>query len=71
MAKVYGGWGAFGEPKFDGSSGSGGKPVPQGTSAGRAEAAKIQKGYAKVTNCRRCNPKKGQFCGKHAKDAVR
>lgn len=71
MAKTYGGWAAYGNPQFDGSSVSGGKPVPSGTSADRAKAAKVQKGYTAVDNCRKCKPEIMEFCGKHAKNAAK
>jgi len=71
MAKTYGGWGAFGSPEFDGSSISGGKPVPSNSKAENYVASKAQKKSNKVINCRKCKPERGKYCGPaHSKIAL-
>lgn len=67
MAKVYGGWQAFGSPEFDDSSISGGRPKPSNSPRENSRAVKSQKKINAITNCRKCKPDKGKYCGRHAK----
>lgn len=66
--KTYGGgWDHFGEPEFDDSSVSGGKPDTSDRSKKQnTKAAKAQAKLNAQKNCRKCKPERGIFCPKHA-----
>lgn len=70
MVKTYGGWSEFGEPQWDNSSVSGGKPVPQNSIRENTRAARNQSKVNAILNCRKCKKlPSGAYCGKHASDA--